>query len=59
MTEMPPEVLSSGIPLFLLEVFSLPSRSKVDSPGFFGLDDTELAAAAEFVLRGLPIKPEA
>ncbi len=50
MTEMHAEILAPGMPLFLLEVFSLPSRSTVDSYGFFDLNDTELAAAAEFVL---------
>jgi hypothetical protein len=50
MTEMPPETLAPGMPLFMLEVFSAPSRSTVDSYGFFELDDTELVAAAEFVL---------
>ena len=28
----------------------MPSRSTVDSYGFFELDDTEVAAATEFVL---------
>jgi len=50
MTEMPPETLAPGMPLFMLEVFSLPSRAAVDSYGFFDLDDTELATAAAFVL---------
>jgi hypothetical protein len=50
MTEMPPEVLAPGVPLFMLEVFSLPNHSSVDSYGFFDLDDAELAAAAEFIL---------
>jgi len=50
MTEMPPETLAPGMPLFMLEVFSVPSRSTVDSYGFFELDDTEVAAATEFVL---------
>lgn len=50
MTEIPPDAFAPGMPLFMLEVFSLPSRSTVDSYGFFELDDTELAAAAEFVL---------
>ena len=50
MTEMPPEILALGMPLFMLEVISLPSHSPVGSYGFFDLDDMELAAAAEFVL---------
>lgn len=50
MTEMPPDMLAPGMPLFLLEVFSLPNHAPVDSYGFFDLDDMELAAAAEFVL---------
>jgi hypothetical protein len=50
MTEMPPESLAPGMPLFLLEVFLLPSHAPVDSYGFFDLDDRELVAAAEFVL---------
>jgi hypothetical protein len=50
MTEMPLEVLVPGMPLFMLEVFLLPSHATVDGYGFFDLDDTELAAAAEFVL---------
>jgi hypothetical protein len=50
MTAMPPEILAPGMPLFLLEVFSLPCHATVDSYGFFDLDNTELVAAAEFVL---------
>jgi hypothetical protein len=50
MTEMPPDVLAPGLPLFILEVFSLPNHSSVDSYGFFDLDGAELTAAAEFVL---------
>jgi hypothetical protein len=50
MTEMPPDVLAPGLPLFMLEVFSLPNHSSVDSYGFIGLDDAELVAATEFVL---------
>ena len=50
MTEMPLEVLFPGMPLFMLEVFLLPSHATVDGYGFFDLDDMELAAAAEFVL---------
>jgi hypothetical protein len=50
MTELPPEILAPGMPLFLLEVFLLPSHAPVDNYGFFDLDDTELVAAAEFVL---------
>lgn len=48
--EMTPEILALGMPLFILEVISLPSHSPVGSYGFFDLDDMELAAAAEFVL---------
>jgi hypothetical protein len=50
MTEMPPDVLAPGLPLFMLEVFSRPSLTTIDSHGFFELDDKELAAAAEFIL---------
>ncbi len=48
--EIPSEILAPGMPLFMLEVFSLPSHSSVDSYGLFELNETELAAAAEFVL---------
>ncbi len=48
--EMPSQILAPGMPLFMLEVFSLPSHSSVDSYGLFDLDETELAAATEFVL---------
>jgi hypothetical protein len=38
MTEMPPAILTPGMPLFLLEIFSLPSHSSVDSYGCFDLN---------------------
>jgi hypothetical protein len=50
MTEMLLEILVPGLPLFMLEVISLPNHSTVDSYGFFDHDDADLAAAAEFVL---------
>ncbi len=50
MIEMLPEYLATGLPLFMLEVFSLPSHSSVDSFGFSNCDNTELTSAATFVL---------
>jgi len=46
MTDIPRDFLAPGLPLFMLEVFSLPSHSSFESFRFFNLDDTELAAAA-------------
>jgi hypothetical protein len=42
----------------MLEVFSLPNHSSVDSYGFFDLNDRELVATAEFVLE-LQVRPKA
>lgn len=50
LTELTHDDFDPKIPLFWLEVFSLPDLISIDSYGCFELDEAELASAVELVL---------